>query len=231
MPEAAEKFQEEKGISISITGGNTDPGLSALLAGDVDIAGSGRFLTDIEKTAGLAETLIGWDVMVVAVHPSNPVASLTRGQLRGIFSGTINNWKQLGGADQPVMVVTGPPGSGMREFVAKEILQGDAFTRREIISAIVDDADHQVSMLPLAICILSRSMIDTPGVKILDVEDIFPTERAISTRRYPLVKPLLLVTRPPRSLEADEFVEFALSAAGQEVVSRNFFRLKDRYSR
>jgi ABC-type phosphate transport system substrate-binding protein len=145
MPEAAQLFHQETGISFRITGGNTDPGIKALLQEKVRIAGGGRFLRPEEKAAGLVGTLIGWDPIVIIVHRTNPIDNLTREQLGGIFSGRIRNWREVGGEDQPILVVSSPPGSGMRVTVQKEILKNEAYTAREIISLLVADDDRQVA--------------------------------------------------------------------------------------
>lgn len=225
MPEAARLFAEQAGVRISVLGGNTGPGLEALREGSVDIAGAGRFLSEAEKEAGLVETLVGWDALVVLVHASNPVTGLSREQLRGLFSGRLARWVEVGGRDEPVVVVSAPPGSGMRAAVAGEILRGEPFSRREVVSPLVADADRQVALLPVAIAAVSKSMVDVPGVKAVEVDGVSPTPRSVATRRYPLVKPLLLVTKGPPRGDAARFIDFVLGPAGQEVMAREFFPL------
>jgi len=77
MPEVARIFTGETGIKVLIEGGNTGPGISALLNGEVDMAGAGRHLTAAEKSKGLVEHLLGWDVLAIVVHEKNPLESLT----------------------------------------------------------------------------------------------------------------------------------------------------------
>lgn len=226
LPDAAIAFEAHSGGLITVQGGNTDPGLSALAAGRIELAGAGRFLTPAEKAAGLVEHLLGWDALSVVVHAGNPLENLSREQLQGLLSGQIGNWKQLGGPDLPVQVVSSPPGSGMRAAVSELVLGSLPMTRRELISARVADGDNQAARYPGGICLLSHSMVDARDVKLVAVEGVLPTRENVALRRYPLVKPLLLVTRgQPRGLTA-RFIEFSLGAEGQELLARHFFRLK-----
>lgn len=226
LPDAAIAFEAHTGGLLRVQGGNTDPGLRALAAGKIDLAGAGRFLTPAEKAAGLVETLIGWDALSVVVHASNPLETLSRSQLKGLFSGQINNWRELGGADLPVQVISSPLGSGMRAAVTELVLASSPMTRRELIAARVADCDDQVARYAGGVCLLSHSMVQAREVKVVEVEGVLPTRENVANRHYPLVKPLLLVTRgKPRGLSA-QFVEFSLSDEGQELLARHFFRLK-----
>jgi phosphate transport system substrate-binding protein len=119
MPEVGRIFTNDTAIKVNIEGGNTGPGIKALLKGDVDMAGAGRLLTDAEKQQGLVEHFLGWDVLAIVVHEDNPLEDLTPEQLQGIFSGELTNWQQVGGVDKPIVVVTSPKGSGMRNAVKK----------------------------------------------------------------------------------------------------------------
>lgn len=225
MPAAAHAFQQETGIPFRLEGGNSDPGIRALQAGLVNVAGSGRFLHPPEKAAGLVGTLIGWDAMVVLVHQSNPVKNLTMEQLQGIFSGRIDNWSQVGGPNQPILVITAPQGSGMRDSL-QDNLGIKEFTRREITAALVADADLQVAAMPVAICALSKSMADAAEVKIIEVNGILPAQETVASQAYPLVKPLLLVTRGKPEGAVAAFIDFCLGPKGQEIISRKFFRAR-----
>lgn len=222
MPEVARLFQGETGVRIQIEGGNTNPGIRALLAGEVEMAGSGRFLTADEKKQGLVEHFLGWDVLAAVVQRSNPVNGLTVAQLRGIFSGEIGNWKEVGGRDEPIVVVTSPKGSGMRSAVQDLILQDLSFTPGEVVSGVVGQADQQVAMFPAAITAVSLSMVDHGQVKPLLVDGFAPTAANVIAKRYPLAKPLLLVTRGQPKGQLERFITFALGSRGQAVLAKQF---------
>jgi phosphate transport system substrate-binding protein len=222
MPEAARLFQSETGVRIQIEGGNTNPGIRALLAKEVDMAGAGRHLTAEEKHQGLIEHFLGWDVVAVVVQRTNPVDALTMAQLRGIFAGEIRNWKEVGGRDEPIVVVTSPKGSGMRAAAQELILGEKPFTAAEVVSGVVGQADQQVSMFPAGITAVSLSMVDNERVKSVLVDGIAPTAANVSAGRYPLAKPLALVTHGQPKGQLERFILFSLSPRGQSILAKSF---------
>ena len=125
-----------------------------------------------------------------------------------------------------IMVVTSPIGSGMRNLVSTAILGGRPYADREIRASVVAYADDQVSLFPVAITAISTSMVDAHDVKKLKVEGIPPDSENVAAKRYPLVKPLLLVTKGKPSGRTAEFVDFAIGERGQEILSRKFFRVR-----
>ncbi|MBW2476133.1 MAG: phosphate ABC transporter substrate-binding protein [Deltaproteobacteria bacterium] len=222
MPEAARIFYEQTGVRIKIEGGNTNPGINALQQGRIDLAGAGRHLTEAEKAEGLVEHFLGWDVLTIVVNRENPVKNLSRSQLQGIYSGQITNWKEVGGPDQPIIIVTSPKGSGMRAAVQELILDGQEYRNIEVIAAIVAEADQQVSLLPTAITALSLSMVDNPNVKTIEVDGIQPTSENIVKTKYSLAKPLVLVTQAAPAGNLKRFIDFSLSSRGQNILKKHF---------
>jgi phosphate transport system substrate-binding protein len=222
MPAMARLFTTETAIKVSIGGGNTGPGLRALLRGEVDMAGAGRRLTEGEKAQGLVEHLLGWDVLTIVVNVENPLSDLSQDQLQQLFSGQISNWQTVGGPDWPVIVVTCPVGSGMRSAVSNLILKDKEFPPRQIVAAIVADADLQVAMFPAALTALSRSMVDADGVKGIKVNGFAPTLANIKAGKYPLAKPLTLVTKGAPSGALARFIELARGPQGKTVLQRSF---------
>ncbi len=222
MPEIGSLFTSDTAIKVSIAGGNTGPGIRALLNGEIDMAGAGRLLTKAEKKQGLVEHFLGWDVLVIVVHEQNPLEDLSLDQLQGIFSGAITNWQDVGGKDGPIVVVTCPNGSGMRSAVKKLILKKQEFLSREIVSAIVAESDQQVGMFPTGITALSRSMLDADGVKPIMVNGVTPTAINIIEKRYPLVKPLTLVTKGLPQGDLARFIDLAKSQRGRMALQKSF---------
>lgn len=217
MPEAASLFAAASGIRFSISGGNTDPGIKALQAGHIDLAGAGRALRAEERKAGLREVQIGWDPLAVVVHRSNPISDLTPAQLKGIFAGKTRNWKELGGRDEQIVLVSGPEGSGMHAAVQELILGTQGASPYAVISPVVSDEDQMVARMTGGICAISKSMVDQAEVKLLDIGGT-----KIGETGYPLQKPLYLVTRGNPSPAVKRFVDFALSPAGQKVMAKKF---------
>lgn len=222
MPEAARIFNSDTAIKVRIEGGNTGPGIKALLNGEVDMAGAGRLLTEAEKNQGLVEHFLGWDVLTIIVHEQNPLEDLSLDQLQAVFSGAITNWQNVGGKDAPIVVVTCPKGSGMRSAVKKLILKDKDYTSREIVSAIVAESDQQTSLFPAGITALSRSMLDADHVKMIAVNGLVPTATSIADGSYPLVKPLTLVTKGEPQGDLARFIALAKSQQGRAILQRSF---------
>ncbi len=222
MPEVARIFQLENDVRIQIEGGNTNPGIRALLAGEVDVAGIGRHLSAEEKRQGLVEHFLGWDVLVIVVRHDCPLNSLTMTQLRGIFSGEIRNWREVGGKDEQIVVITSPKGSGMRSAVQELILKERSFTPAEVVSGVVGQADQHVAIFPAAITAVSLSMVDQQQVKLLAVEGVTPALSTVASGRYPLAKPLALATRGQLSGPLEQFIKLATGAQGQGVLAKKF---------
>ena len=222
MPEAARVFADKTDLLFCIDGGNTAPGLASLLKGEIDVAGAGRRLTQQEKSAGLVEHFLGWDMLTIVVNQANPVESLTLEQLQAIFSGEIDHWKDVGGPDLPIIVVTSPRGSGMRSSVQNLILGESAYLKREVVAGIVAEADKQVTLFQSAITALSRSMVNEQGVKIIKVDEVEATAENLAGGRYPLAKPLTLVTRGVPQGGLARFIELATGPRGQEILARHF---------
>lgn len=125
--QTAERFMKlNPNARVTVTGGGTGVGISALLDETTDIAMASRGIKFSEKmkakAAGeeLAEITIAYDALAVVVHPSNPVKQLTRRQLEDIFRGKITNWKQVGGDDRKIVVYSRETSSGTYEFFQRE---------------------------------------------------------------------------------------------------------------
>ena len=130
----SEKFMKKyAGSSLTVTGGGSGVGISALLTGTTDICQSSRPLKMDEKLklqeAGKAykETIIAYDALSFIVNPANGVSQLTREQLEGIFTGKIKNWKEVGGADLAIVAYSRETSSGTYEFVKEHLLNKKNF--------------------------------------------------------------------------------------------------------
>jgi len=222
MPEMSRYFFEDTDLRIQIDGGNTDAGIHALLKGEVDMAGSGRHLTEAEKAQGLVEHLLGWDVLAVVLNLENPIDNLSLSQLHKVFSGDIVNWQACGGPDLPVVVVACPRGSGMRTAVQELILGDTPYLSRTVVSAIVEQADRHVAMFPGAVAVLSTSMVDNPRVKVISVNGVAPLADNLVRGIYPLAKPVALITKGQPRHELEVFIDLAKSSVGAQVLSENF---------
>lgn len=208
----AEEYQKAGGPRVSMQGFGSTAGLIAVRDGVAEMAALSRSLTPEEEAEGFRAHVIGYDVLAVVVHPSNPVDNLTREQLRRIYAGEIKDWAELGSPAGPVIVISREVGSGSH----------DAF--RELVGpahrgALVQNANGFVLLgvenLPPAIGYVSLPVVRRGKAKPIRVEGLLPGEPG-----YPLVRPLLFATRGEPAGEARRFLEYVLSPAGQRIVQQ-----------
>lgn len=128
--QTAERFMNlQPDARVTVTGGGTGVGISALMDNTTDIAMASRPIKFSEKMktkeAGqeVDEVIVAYDALAVVVHPSNPVKQLTRQQLEDIFRGKITNWKQVGGDDRKIVVYSRETSSGTYEFFKENVLK------------------------------------------------------------------------------------------------------------
>ena len=111
----SEAFMEEyPDVTVTAEFVGSGAGIEAVTNGTADIGNSSRSLKDEEKAAGVAENIVAIDGIAVCVDPANEVADLTKEQLTNIYNGTVTNWKEVGGADEPISVIGREAGSGTR---------------------------------------------------------------------------------------------------------------------
>jgi phosphate transport system substrate-binding protein len=191
------------------------------------VGGLSRSLKSSEKAQQPYYAIIGYDAVTLFVHPDNPVRSLTRAQLKALFSGAVRNWKQVGGADQPVTLVTQNLSSvsGTADFFRQVVMEGVAFAPTQV-RPLLEDCMREVSRDPGAVAWGSYSS-RTPSVRILAVDDVLPGPESIRTADYPLSRPLVLVSRGVPEGDLRTFFDFTLSSAGQAVVARHFVPLRE----
>ncbi|RPJ51882.1 MAG: PstS family phosphate ABC transporter substrate-binding protein, partial [Chloroflexi bacterium] len=130
----AERYQQEHPeVRISVTGGGSGTGIASLINGTVDIANASRSIKNEEiaeaqqKGIDPQELVIARDAIAVIVNPGNPVERLTLEQISAIFRGEINNWKELGGDDRPIVRVSRETNSGTHVYFLESVIrQGDS---------------------------------------------------------------------------------------------------------
>jgi phosphate transport system substrate-binding protein len=221
----AEYKKEHPGAEFDLESKATGYGLAALLAGQCDIAAASR--TPIKDELSLAQSrgvelndyVIGSYSVAVVVNSNNPVADLTVAQVRDLFTGTIKNWKELGGPDAPVQLYVRDPISGtylgFRELALDNKPYGAGLKTFTNYSGIV----HAVSEDPNGIGYCSIELA-AKGVKPISVQGTAPTIAAINQGKYPYTRTLRFYTaKSSEPAGAREFVQFAQSARGQKVLA------------
>jgi len=221
---AKEAFEaNDASAEIMVSGGGSSVGVKAAGEGTADIGMSSRDLKSAETTGypGLVKHHIADDAILLAVNPANSVESLTLDEIRGIYNGTYTNWNQVGGSDQQIVVVGRDSASGTREFFSEFVMDEEDFVRTQEEFNSNGGIQQKVSQTPGAIGYVGLGY--TEGVKPLalnvDGTDVRPTLQNITSGTYPISRPLYMLTNGEPEGLAQRYIDFILSAEGQEIVA------------
>ena len=208
-------------VNIEINQIGSSAGIKNAIDGVSQIGMASRDLKDEEKQAGLKEVEIAYDGIALITHKNNPVKDLTLEQIKDIYTGKIKNWKELGGNDAPIVVVSREDGSGTRDAF-QEIV---GFTAEELtVDSQISDGSGNIKSLvegnENAIGYISFSYIDD-SVSALKVDGAEATPENVLNKSYKVSRPFLLVYKEESITEpGKEFIDFILSEEGQDIVSK-----------
>ena len=200
---------EHPEVRVNISGTGSGAGIEAVLSGTCEIGLSSRELTEEEASRGAEARVIALDGIAVIVHPSNPVAGLRMEELAGIFCGEITNWRRLGGEDRPIAVYGREAGSGTRIAFEEAVGVRDrcAYTSEYCSSG---DVAGNVAGNPNGIGYASMAVL-SGAVAAVALDGVECGLETVRDGRYPLWRPMLLVTRRDSKLPeaAQGFLDFA----------------------
>jgi phosphate transport system substrate-binding protein len=205
------------GRVVNVQGGGSSAGIQAARSGAANIGTSSRELKPEEND--LTETVVARDGLAIIVHPNNPISDMSLSQVRKIFFGQIRSWKEFNGRDKRIDAVTREEGSGTRGAF-QELVMGK---NRILKDAIVEDSNGTVREIvagdPDSIGYISLGLLNE-RVKALNLDGTKATDENILLNKYKLVRPFLFVTKGPARGEAKDFIDFVLSAEGQDLVKK-----------
>ena len=217
----SEAFMEEHpDVTVTAEFVGSGAGIEAVTNGTTDIGNSSRSLKDEEKAAGVVENVVAIDGIAVCVDPANEVADLTKEQLTNIYNGTITNWKEVGGADEPIIVIGREAGSGTRGAFEELVDLKDACkyaNELDSTGAVI----AKVASTPGAIGYASLDALDD-SVKALSLEGVEATAENIKAGNYFLSRPFVMATKGEISEQNDlvqAWFDFVLGDEGQQVAS------------
>ena len=166
------------------------------------------------------------DGLAAVVHKSNPITGLTREQIRRIFCGDVSNWQEVGGDNRPIHLITREEGSGTREAFVKLVMEAhgpDETIGRISPRAMAQESNGAVRELVRhdrgAIGYMSLGLVNGE-LRILEVDGVYPTVQEVVNKRYPLVRPFLFVTKGVPPPDAQAFIDYVLSPAGQQLLQK-----------
>jgi len=226
--ELATAFMKQyPGVAVEVQGGGSGVGIAAALSGACDIGASSRELSATET--GFVQYDFAKDGIAVVVNKDVSVTTLTMDQIKKIYTGETKNWKEVGGSDKPIVVVSREEGSGTRgAFI--ELTKVLDSTKKDLttINAIVQPSTgavmQTVKNTPDSIGYVSLGSLDT-SVKSLNVGGVACTEANVINKTYKLSRPFIYVTSGKESAAAQTFLNWVMRAEAQKIVSRDFISI------
>lgn len=228
---AEEYMKKNPGTSVQVTGGGSGTGISALINGTTDICQSSRSIKDAEKKqlqekggATATEIPVAKDGLAVYVHSSNPIKELTMAQLKGIFSGKIANWKELGGPDKTIIPYSRENSSGTYVFFKEHVLENGDYTPKAQAMPGTAAVVNAVSKEKFAIGYGGAAY--AKGIKVIAIKKddaapaIGPSDKTVKDGSYALSRPLFFYVRNAPAGEAKSLIDWVLSAEGQGLVQK-----------
>lgn len=227
--EAEKMMKSSDLVSVTVVGGGTGVGLTALKEGTTDLAMASRdlkteeMLDFKENKVDIVKTLIAYDALSVIVNPNNKVSQLTREQLEQIFTGAITNWKEVGGADLKIVAYSRESSSGTYEYFKEEVLQEKNYASNVLSMPATGAIVQSVSQTAGAIGYIGLAY-ETESVKQLEVSYdggktfVAPSLETAMDKSYPISRPLFFFHRKENSEKVKQYIDYILSEEGQKIV-------------
>lgn len=226
----AEQFMTANpNVNIAVKGGGSGNGIAALINGTVDFANASREMKpeEIDQAKGKGvnpvETAVARDGIAVIVNPANSVTGLTKDQLGKIYRGEITNWKDVGGDDQEIVLLSRDSSSGTYEYFKEAIVGADknyAKAAKLLASnqAIVDETkgnDAAIGYIGLG--------YETPDVKVLQIDGVAASTATVLDGTYPISRELFMYSNGDPTGVSKSYIDWILGPEGQKVVTDEGF--------
>lgn len=221
-------MKNNPGVQMSLSGGGSGEGIKALIDKTTDIANSSRAIKSSEielaKSRGVnpVEHVVAFDAIIPVVHPRNKVSNLTIDQLSQIYQGKITNWKEVGGDDLKIVVISRDSSSGTFESWDHFVMQKTKVTPRAQMLASNGALVTAVSKNRYAIAYLGMGYVNK-SVKALQVNGVTATAATAMSREYPLSRELYMYTNGEPTGDVAKYLDFVKSPEGQKIVAKEGF--------
>jgi len=207
LSEAAQAYEAaHDNISIIVTGGGSRPAIARVVSKDIDMAAS-----DVPVSGGpgdLVDNRIAIISFAFAVDPRAGIKNLTRAKMGDVLAGRVQNWKDVGGNDLPIVVINRPVGSGVRELVAQRIMDGAKFSGRALEDESTSSLVNDLKNTPGSIGYASFLSLRDSGLTLVGLDGAAPTDENVQNGSYPLWAFEHIITSGPPTREESRFLAF-----------------------
>jgi phosphate transport system substrate-binding protein len=234
---AEEYMKQHRDTSIAVTGGGSGTGISALVNNTCDIAEVSREMKESEiklvesKGHTPVKFIVALDGLAVVVNPANKISELTIDQLADIYTGKIKNWKELGGRDAKIVLLSREVNSGTHVYFKEHVLRHgkpdnkEEFTPGALLLSSSQAIADEVAQNQDAIGYYGMGYITSKEKALKIAKDknspaIPPTMDNVISGAYPISRPLLMYTKGEPTGLVKAFIDYVLSPAGQEIVKK-----------
>jgi phosphate transport system substrate-binding protein len=221
-------MKENPGFAIQVTGGGSGTGIAALINGGTDICDASRPMKDSEKVQvkarhgkDVTEIPVALDGVAIYVHQSSPVQSLTPAQLKGIYTGRITNWRDVGGKDGTIVPYSRENNSGTYVFFKEHVLSNEDFAR-EIqtlpgTAAVVNAVSKDPASIGYGGAAYSQGIREVPIRRDDTSEPVAPSLQTVQSGQYPLSRNLFFYTTGEPAGDVKTFIDWVLGPEGQKI--------------
>lgn len=216
-----------KNVNISVSESGSGNGAKSLINNKCDIADMSRFMKGKEFKAAIEKGIypvahvVALDGLPILVHPGNPVTALTLDQVRNIFKGIIRNWKEVGGPDKKIVLISRDTNSGTYETFNKLVMKKEKIVKECEYVGSNGAVKGRVQSTVNAIGYAGLGFVDRT-VKALKVDGVYPSKKTVTSGSYPIARPLFMFTNgyPKMGSHLYNFIRIYMTKKGQEIIKR-----------
>jgi phosphate transport system substrate-binding protein len=213
-------------VKITVSESGSGNGVKSLINSTCDIATMSRFMKDNEFKSAVSKNvlpvahIVALDGICIIVHPSNNVSNLTIEQIQEIYTGKINNWKQVGGQNSPIVVISRDTNSGTYETFENIVMSGKKMSQLVEYTSSNGAARSRIKDTKAGIAYIGVGFTDKT-TKSIKVNGVSANLSNIRSGKYKITRPLYMFTNryPEIGSYIYEFITFHLSEQGQEIIS------------
>lgn len=216
---AEDYMKKNPGVNINVQGGGSAVGIQSALNGTAQIGIADLVILPPEAKE-LKNFVVALDGISIVVHPSNKIENLTSEQVRAIYSGKIKNWKEVGGMDKEIIVVSREVGSGTRSSFENLMLKGLKLREDAIIGESNGVIKETIINSPDAIGYITQGIVDEK-IKALKIDGIPSTFENMVTGKYKIVRPVYFLIRGEPAPQVKEILNYILGPEGQKTIQEH----------